>query len=109
MMNELFCQKCGGLMLLDREKDKLHCPKCGFAPRSKPKSLIIKEKVELGKEDEIEVQGGKKVDTLPKIEEKCGECGNKYAFYWLVQTRSGDEAETRFFECTKCNHRWRDY
>ena len=29
--------------------------------------------------------------------------------YELKQTRSADEAPTRFFECAKCGHKWRDY
>ncbi len=109
MMDGMFCQKCESLMSLDAEKKKLKCNNCGYSSRSKPGKLVIKEKVELEKEDRIEVQGGKKVETLPKIKEKCGECGNGFAYYWLVQTRAGDESETRFFECTKCKHRWRAY
>jgi transcription factor S len=109
MMNEMFCQKCGGLMVLDREIGKLNCPKCGYTPRGKPSKIVMKEKVELEKNQQIEVHGGKKIETLPKIKNKCEKCNNAYSYYWLVQTRSGDEAETRFFECTKCSHRWRDY
>ncbi|RLG67435.1 MAG: transcription factor S, partial [Methanobacteriota archaeon] len=33
----------------------------------------------------------------------------KDAYFLPVQTRAGDEAETRFFECVKCKHRWRAY
>ena len=47
MMNEMFCQKCGGLMVLDREIGKLNCPKCGYTPRGKPSKIVMKEKVEL--------------------------------------------------------------
>ncbi|MBI2108536.1 transcription factor S, partial [Candidatus Woesearchaeota archaeon] len=31
------------------------------------------------------------------------------AYFWLVQTRAGDEPETKFLRCEKCSHTWRDY
>jgi len=37
----------------------------------------------------------------------CPECGNIQAYWWIVQTDSGDEPSTQFFRCTKCNHTWR--
>lgn len=103
---DLFCQKCGSIMVFDKEKSKLKCFKCGYSPRKKVSSVIFKEDVKLSKEQEIEIQN-KKIETLPKIKEKCDKCGNKFAYYWTLQTRSADESETRFFECTKCAHRWR--
>ncbi len=107
-MNGMFCQKCGALMILDGEKKKMNCGSCGYSPRKKADNIILKEKIELSKDQEIELQD-KKVETLPKVKEDCGKCGNKLAYYWTLQTRSSDESETRFFECTKCSHRWRVY
>jgi len=95
-------------MILDSEKKKSTCSSCGHSPRGKVENLILKEKVGLTKEQEIEIQD-KKVETLPKVDEECKKCGNKKAYFWTLQTRSGDESETRFFECTKCRHRWRVY
>ncbi len=39
--------------------------------------------------------------------EGCPECGNVQAYWWIVQTDSGDEPSAQFFRCTKCNHTWR--
>ena len=39
--------------------------------------------------------------------EGCPECGNTQAYWWIVQTDSGDEPSTQFFRCTECNHTWR--
>ena len=39
---------------------------------------------------------------------ECPKCGNKQAFWWIVQTDSADEPSTQFFRCTKCNHTWRN-
>ncbi len=105
-----FCPKCGSILLpkeLAGKKSKLVCKKCGYKSREK-KSIILKEKVKLGREDKIEVID-QKVETLPKIKADCSKCGNKKAYYWLLQTRSSDEAETKFYECVKCGHRWREY
>ena len=107
-MNNLFCQKCGALMILDNNKKKMSCKSCGYSPRGKPGNLILKEKTKLSRDQIIEVQD-KKVETLPKVKETCEKCGNKNAYYWTLQTRSSDESETRFFECVKCGHRWRLY
>ena len=46
---------------------------------------------------------------MPVVAEVCTKCGNKTAYFWTAQTRSADEAETKFFKCTKCKHTWREY
>ena len=109
MTNSMFCPKCGSILTIKGEdkKKKFSCANCGYTPRVK-NNLIIKEKVKLDKAQEIEVRN-KKIETLPKIKAECKKCNNSKAYYWLVQTRSSDEAETRFFECTKCGYRWREY
>ena len=95
-------------MLLDTIKKKVSCASCGYSPRGKAENIILKEKIDLTKGQLIEIQD-KKIETLPKVKENCDKCGNKTAYYWTLQTRSSDESETRFFECTKCSHRWRVY
>lgn len=105
----MFCPKCKSLMLPKKDDKKsvvLVCNGCNF--KTKGKDVVIKEKVVLDKKDEIEIVD-KKIDTLPKTREECPSCGNMDAYFWTVQTRAGDEAETRFFECVKCKNRWRAY
>ena len=80
---------------------------CGYKEKNR-ESFVIKEEVREEKKDKVEVVK-KKVETLPKTKEECPKCKNMGAFYWLVQTRAADEAPTRFFRCTKCNHTWRAY
>lgn len=47
-------------------------------------------------------------DPNPIVEtEGCPQCGNIQAYWWIVQTDSGDEPSAQFFRCTKCNHTWR--
>lgn len=105
----LFCPKCGSILMPKGEgsKAKLHCSSCGHSSKEKA-DVIIKEKVIVGKKEKIDVID-KKIETDPKTQAECPKCGNGEAYYWLIQTRSGDEAETQFFKCTKCSHQWRNY
>ncbi|MBL7147899.1 MAG: transcription factor S [Nanoarchaeota archaeon] len=98
-----FCPRCGALLLPDANK-RLKCG-CGYVSRQN-KIVVIKEKVE--NNSKIEVVD-KQIQVLPKMEIDCPKCGNEQAYYWTVQTRASDEAETIFFRCCKCNHQWRQY
>ncbi|MBI2134328.1 transcription factor S [Candidatus Woesearchaeota archaeon] len=101
----LFCPKCGSIMLPKKTatETKMACGKCGHIGNQPSK---ITEKIQ-GKR-EIEVVE-KKEDILPKTPAECSKCGNNEAYYWLIQTRAGDEPETKFLRCSKCEHTWRDY
>ena len=98
-----FCPKCGAVLIQKRTKDG--CARCNYSAKGKIK-LTTSEKME-GKKEVAVVK--REIQTFPIIKEKCAECGNEQAYFWTVQTRSGDEAETRFFRCTKCEHTWREY
>ncbi|MBS3108459.1 transcription factor S [Candidatus Woesearchaeota archaeon] len=101
-----FCPKCGAILVPKRmESGKMQSCSCGYKIKNK-QNFVVKEKVE--KKGKIEIIG-QKLETLPKVKEECPKCKNKLAYYWTLQTRAGDEAETRFFECVKCQHRWRSY
>ena len=104
-----FCPKCGAI--LEQKGKREVCPRCKYSTKaSKGKSkLRISEKIE-GKE-RINIISEKDSEVYPMIElEKPYErCGNKKAYFWTLQTRSTDEAETKFFKCTKCQHTWREY
>lgn len=99
-----FCPKCGSLMIPRKTKDKLvvKC-KCGY--KGETDEVVIVEKME--KQKDIEVL--EEVKTHPIVEAECPKCGHDKAEYWTRQTRSADEAETRFFKCEKCGHTWREY
>ena len=55
------------------------------------------------------IDADKSLDTLPTTSIECPKCKNNNAFWWMLQTRSADEATTQFFRCTKCSHTWRNY
>lgn len=103
----MFCPKCGSLLKIKKEKNKkyYYCS-CGYTNKD-IKEATIKEEIKK-EEKEIEV-----IDTeeepLPTTETECPKCGHNKAYYWLIQTRAGDEAETKFLKCEKCKHTWREY
>jgi DNA-directed RNA polymerase subunit M len=107
-----FCKKCGNLMIAEKSGGKLkyRCRKCGFISRGKRVfSTSISEKLKT-EDEKIPVLTEK--DTLeqyPKTKIICPECENNEAFWFMQQTRSGDEPPTRFYCCTKCGHKWREY
>ena len=80
--------------------------RCNYTTKEKIK-IQIKEK--FGKKQKIDVIKDKDIDVMPVVDSDCAKCPSKRAYFWTSQTRSGDEAETKFFKCTKCSHTWRAY
>jgi len=101
-----FCPKCGAVLVQKRKKNG--CPRCSYTSKGKVK-LKTSEKIE-GKKP-VTLISKEDMQIFPIIKEKCKKCGNPDAYFWTVQTRSGDEAETKFFKCTnpKCEYTWREY
>ena len=100
-----FCPKCGAMML--PSNGVLKCNSCGYSNElSDDDEYAVSEKVE---SNETVKMLGEDVDVRPTTTETCPECGNDKAYYELKQTRSADEAPTRFFTCTECKHTWREY
>ena len=103
-----FCPKCGSILRPKKEDNKtiMYCS-CGYTSNEKPQS-IKEEKINKTDATDIPIIE-KEIETLPVTQEECPKCGNKEAYYWLVQTRAADEAATKFLRCTKCKNVWRDY
>lgn len=99
-----FCPKCGAILV--QKTKNMGCPRCSYTSKDKQK---LETKETMGEKQKIAVIREKDVDTLPVIEQACPKCKNQEAYFWTSQTRSGDEAETKFFRCKKCDHTWREY
>lgn len=79
---------------------------CGYKDKEASGELSEKSEKEKTTVDIAE----EKDDHLPITNEaECPECGHGQAHYWTVQTRAGDEPETKFLKCPECKHVWRDY
>ena len=99
-----FCPKCGCVLV--EKKKKYGCPRCNYISKNKVK---IESSENIEKKPEIGVITDKDTDVFPVINATCPKCNHKEAWFWTSQTRAGDEAETRFYRCTKCKHTWREY
>lgn len=98
-----FCPKCGAVLIEKRKN--FGCARCNYSTKEKVK-LKTSEKVDAKTEVAVIKKDTK---TLPVVNEKCKKCGHDKAYFWTIQTRAGDEAETKFFKCLNCEHTWREY
>ncbi len=99
-----FCPKCGAVLI--QKTKNFGCVRCNYSTKEKVK-LNTSEKIEEKKT--VAVVKGKEINTEPVITANCKKCGHGEAFFWTIQTRAGDEAETKFFKCVKCEYTWREY
>ncbi|MEI6850221.1 MAG: transcription factor S [archaeon] len=99
-----FCEKCGGMIVV--QDDKAACASCGHKLKKKPK---IESSEKIAKRENVAVIKEGSDNTYPIIDMECPKCGHKKSYFWTTQTRAGDESETKFYKCAKCNHSWRKY
>ena len=98
-----FCPKCGAVLVQKRKN--YGCPRCSYSTKEKVK---IRSSEKMNDKKEIVVVK-KEEGVLPITTAECKKCKNDKAYFWTIQTRAGDEAETKFFKCIKCEHTWREY
>jgi len=105
-MSSLFCPKCGSLLLPKKDDTKTLVCSCGYKTNNAGPITIKDQPSEKNKKVEIIDH---EFEVAPLTEAECPKCHHKKAYYWLVQTRAADEAETKFLKCEKCKYTWRDY
>ncbi len=99
-----FCPKDGSLLVQKRKR--FVCPKCNYAAKDKVK---IKASEKMAEKTKIGLLKEKESTVWPVTSATCPKCGNTTAYFWEAQLGALNEAETRFFRCTKCKHTWREY
>lgn len=111
-----FCPTCESRLKSRYEEGVLICPKCGYSTdREATEELSVKSSmppttIDGGAGSVLKVvEADKMPDALPTTSADCPKCGNNLAFWWMLQTRSADEATTQFYRCTQCSHTWRNY
>ncbi len=95
-----FCPKCGSVIM------GRNCARCDYQTDEDIK-LESSQKMETKKEVAVVTEGDHEIN--PIIEMVCEKCKNPTCYFWTKQTRASDEAETRFYKCTKCRYTWRVY
>ncbi|MGC9778071.1 MAG: transcription factor S [Candidatus Heimdallarchaeota archaeon] len=112
-MSMEFCDECGSMLTPKKVDGKviMDCPKCGEGRELAKKDQVLKQKVKREKEETmVVIENPDEINTMPTKRMRCPKCTIVVDIqYWAVQTRSGDEAATRFYRCTKCKHTWREY
>ncbi|MEW6221751.1 MAG: transcription factor S [Candidatus Hadarchaeota archaeon] len=105
-----FCKKCGSLMLPKKIDGDvfLTCTSCGHSVKAEGSEEYKMVKKSEDKE-EVTVVEEKSGPALPTTRAHCPKCGHGTAYWWMRQTRAGDEPATRFYRCVKCAHTWREY
>ena len=106
-----FCPSCETRLRLKFDENQVVCPKCGFTiTEQEPTVTINVSNVTTQEHNALRVLDAENnTEVLPTINIECPKCNNNLAVWWLLQTRSADEATTQFFRCIKCNHTWRNY
>jgi transcription factor S len=93
-----FCPKCGSILMM--KKSKFGCPRCSYVSKE---NISLKVSEEIKKTASVAVVSEKETEsTHPITDHTCDKCGNKKAYFWTRQMRSGDEPESRFYKCVKC-------
>lgn len=110
-----FCDVCGSMLapLKIDGKFVMACPKCGIGKKDiTDDNKMLTQEIKHVKEEEemVIIEDSDSLNTMPTKMMYCSKCEkNLETQWWTVQTRSGDEAPTRFYRCTKCKHTWREY
>ncbi len=112
-MSMKFCDECGSMITPKKVDGKIImvCPKCGEGKELAKKDQMLKQEMKREKKETmVVIENPDEINTMPTKKMRCSKCAIVVdTQYWAVQTRSGDEAATRFYRCTKCKHTWREY
>ncbi|MEY7848345.1 transcription factor S [Natrarchaeobius sp. A-rgal3] len=106
-----FCDDCGSMMKARGER--MVCTNDDCDASSERDQALENEFVTTESQihdDVIEADEEANFEGKPKATDViCDECGTEEAWYTIKQTASADEPPTRFFKCTECGYRWREY
>ena len=102
-----FFPDCGKMLI--PKNNKVKCS-CGYT-KSLNKNDIEEQYTAKGEEKHQEkvVVIDDSVVTMPTTKGLCYKCGNTKIAWWMLQTRSADEAPTIFYRCTKCGNTWKGH
>lgn len=105
-----FCDTCGSMMIAEGEEMVCTDSECGTrTTRDEDRAAEFVSTEEQADTSVTETEEGDAFEGKPTAAVTCDSCGNEKAWYTIKQTASADEPPTRFFKCTECGARWRDY
>ncbi len=105
-----FCEECGSMLIASDGRMICTAQDCEYetsTDRDRAEAFVSTESQ--SEAEVIETEEGASFEGKPTAEVYCDECGHDRAWYTIKQTASADEPPTRFYKCTECGYRWRDY
>ena len=91
-----FCPKCDIRLKKSSTSSSICCPKCDYT-EGQESDIENNVSEKESKSDFLVLDENEAKDVMPTIEIDCEKCGNKEAFWWMLQTRSADEPTTQFY------------
>ena len=116
----MFCPECGTLSFPSPSGD-ITCTnyKCGYTGPANVKMKVEGKEIDLSKtktttkaekrEYEIIEDSDQRKGVLSTESYMCPKWDCTEVYFYLEQTRSSDEPETRMLTCKDCGHGWREY
>ena len=105
-----FCEVCGSMMRAEDGVMVCSSPDCdATADLDEDRAAEFVSTETQSDAEVIETEEGTAFEGKPTATVTCDQCDNDEAWYTIKQTASADEPPTRFFKCTDCGYRWRDY
>lgn len=103
-----FCDECGSMM--KKQNGMMKCSTCGYESEQEGDEGEFVTTTKQTDDELIETSEDANFEGKPTADNViCDECENGEAWYTIKQTGSADEPPTRFFKCTECGNRWREY
>ncbi|XP_077987127.1 DNA-directed RNA polymerase I subunit RPA12-like [Glandiceps talaboti] len=109
-----FCPTCGSILPLPGYDEFVLCQTCHYrVDVTDFDGIEMHSQITLNtRKEQLHMESGEPVDSLmngPKVDRKCGQCGNDGMIYHTKQTRSADEGQTVFYLCPKCRFQESEY
>ncbi|KAK6260508.1 zinc finger protein [Theobroma cacao] len=109
-----FCPTCGNMLQFELphmgRPSRFVCPTCPYVcqlenkVKIKRRQHLVKKEIEpVFNSDDMKIGGAETDATCP-----APNCGFGRAYFSQIQIRSADEPATTFYQCLRCEKRWRE-
>jgi len=103
----IFCHTCGMLLRLESAQSRTVCKFCHQVTDIKNllSDEVVTRKVLANKKEWMQDPTDENEQAeRATVEQDCEQCDNNVMYFITRQTRSVDEGQTVYYQCTKCDH-----